>query len=374
MNMTLLTGILKADLVMENLHHAGLHSDLLWNMTLAFLELLTAYFAGILCRKLILRMTGKAKNKGVWTFFASFINIALKIAGVIIALDQLGVSMNLIIGALSALGVGISLALKDNMASVASGLQLLLTKPFKVGDYIRMGKHEGQVRSIEITYTTLMTRNNEMVIIPNNSLIIKSVENMSNEPDRRVVITYPSKKEDISRNEKELLIAAKSSSLVLSDPAPSVRIVSYQIDGATLELLAFTKPYNYWNCSSEIMANIHQLQESGLIDQDGAVSEITADQSGSVSLSTEAQTSASSQTSVGSQTSDGSQSSLKQNDSQKQEASAPASQRSDAKQTAGAQSDPGQKTTAAKTSSYAKETAESEAASSEAADSAHKSS
>lgn len=257
---------------------AHLHGDVLWNVVLAVIEIAVAYCVGKLARRLVIKLISKASDKGILTFFASFINIFCEVVGVIIALDQLGVDMNLIIGALSALGVGISLALKDNMASVASGMQLLLTKPFKVGDYIRMGKHEGMVRSIEMTFTTLETRNNETVIIPNNSLIIKTVTNLSDEPYRRVVITYPSSMDHINRNKSELVVAAKTSQLVLNDPAPVVTITSYQMDGATLELLAYTKPENYWKCSAEIMDNIHRLQDQGLIDQTGQASEISDDE------------------------------------------------------------------------------------------------
>lgn len=256
----------------------GIHADLLWNILLGSVEMLVFYFLGTLIQRLVNHLSRRARNRGVWTFMASFANIFCKLVGVIIMLDQMGVSMNLIIGALSALGVGISLALKDNMASVAGGLQLLLTKPFKVGDYIKMGKHEGQVKSIEITFTTLNTRNNEEVVIPNNSLIIKSITNYSNEPERRVVINYPSNKNDIYKNERELLIAAENSQLVLKKPEPSVRIVSYTLDGANLELLAYTLPENYWQCSSEIMSNIHRLQSFGLIDAAGQATEVNGDQ------------------------------------------------------------------------------------------------
>lgn len=107
--------------------------DLLIRLILASGEIAAAFIIGSLVKTMILKMANKALNKGIMTFFASFCNITIKIVGIIIALDQIGVAMNIIIGALSAFGVGISLALKDNMASVASGMQILLTKPFRVG-------------------------------------------------------------------------------------------------------------------------------------------------------------------------------------------------------------------------------------------------
>ena len=75
----------------------------------------------------------KSLNRGIVTFLGSFLSITIRILGVIVALDQLGVSMNVIIGAMSGLGVGVALALKNNMASVASGLQILLTSRSRSG-------------------------------------------------------------------------------------------------------------------------------------------------------------------------------------------------------------------------------------------------
>lgn len=67
-------------------------------------------------------------DEGVLTFTGSLANILIRIIAIIIALGQIGVDMSVAVGAFSALGLGISLALKDNMSNVASGLQILITK------------------------------------------------------------------------------------------------------------------------------------------------------------------------------------------------------------------------------------------------------
>lgn len=245
---------------MNDLAHY-LNSELFWKFVLAALELTAAFVAGSLAGKAVLRLSRKAVNKGVMTFLASFVNIAVKIAGAIIALDQIGVSMNLIIGTLSALGVGISLAIKDNMRAVASGLQILLTKPFQVGDYIKVDHREGTVVSIELTYTVLRTNSDNTIILPNDKAIFKSIINYSTRNDRRLIIEYPCKREEIGEVRTKLLKAAASSSLILSDPAPDIWIKEWFFNGATLQLVVFTRPADYWNASTQINNLIHEQMD-----------------------------------------------------------------------------------------------------------------
>lgn len=239
-----------------------INTDLLLKVGIAAGEFLIAYVLGNVVNRIINWFARRKVQKGAFTFLASFINIAIKIVGIIIALDQLGVSMNVIISGLSALGLGIALALKDNMASVASGLQILLTKPFVLGDYIKVGSHEGVVKAIEITFTMLETRNDEIVIISNNKMISKMLVNYSSVPRRRIVIQYPCMKDDVAEKEKLLISAAKNCDLVLPDPKPEVIISSLHEQNATLELLCYTHAKDYWKCNSEIMANIYKLDKA----------------------------------------------------------------------------------------------------------------
>lgn len=232
--------------------------DIFLKIGLALVEVLAAYVIGSLIKTLILRISGKAPNKGILTFFASFCNITIKISGIIIALDQIGVAMNLIIGALSAFGVGISLALKDNMASVASGLQILLTKPFKVGDYIKIGSHEGRVESIEMTYITLLTRNNEIDIVPNNKVISKILKNFSSEPKRKIGFKIQVPKDQIDQTIDLLETAADKCSLVCTEPKPLASLSALTMKEGTVELICYALQNEYWEAYKEVLKAIHE--------------------------------------------------------------------------------------------------------------------
>lgn len=137
-------------------------------------------------KKLIWKMAKRSQEKGVITFLGSAANIMIIVFSMIMAAEALGIRMNSVVSLLSALGLGIALALKGNMANVAGGIQILVTKPFKVGDYVRIAPHKGVVSAIEIMFVTIRTDNGKEVIIPNSSIIEDMVINYSRLPSIRI--------------------------------------------------------------------------------------------------------------------------------------------------------------------------------------------
>ena len=137
-------------------------------------------------KKLIWKMAARSQDKGVVTFLGSAANITIIVFSLILAAESLGIRMNSVISLLSALGLGIALALKGNMANVAGGMQILITKPFKVGDYVRIAPHKGIVTAIEIMFVTIRTDNGKEVIIPNATIIEDMVINYSRLPHIRI--------------------------------------------------------------------------------------------------------------------------------------------------------------------------------------------
>lgn len=137
-------------------------------------------------KKLIWKMAKRSQEKGLITFLGSAANITIITFSMILAAEALGIRMNSVVSLLSALGLGVALALKGNMANVAGGLQILVTKPFKVGDYVRIAPHKGVVTAIEIMFVTIRTDNGKEVIIPNSSIIDDMVINYSKLPYLRI--------------------------------------------------------------------------------------------------------------------------------------------------------------------------------------------
>ena len=247
-----------------------LHNNFLIKLLAAIVELMVGYFLGPFIKKQILRLHNrKGVDEGVLTFTGSFANIFIRILAVIVALGQIGVDMSVAVGAFSALGLGISLALKDNMANVAGGLEILVTKPFKVGDYIACDSLEGTVQTVEIMFTTLVTFDNQEVVIPNATLIANPVTNYSALPTRRIVILVPlSIQDNYEAFRKDLLEVLQKESGVLADPAPKTIVGDYTPDGMGIQIkvLCYCQTDNYWDVLADLKDKIEQLRKANALN------------------------------------------------------------------------------------------------------------
>ena len=167
-------------------------------------------------------------DKAAATFVISVITVVLYIALVIVVVSSLGVSTAGIIAAFSAVALAVALALKDSLASLANGVIIIFTKPFKKGDVVMINGQEGTVQDIRLFNTKILTFNNEEVIIPNSDVLSETLINESNRPLRRVEIAfYVSYSADAVslRAEMEKLLAENEN--ILQSPAPRVVFDSF---------------------------------------------------------------------------------------------------------------------------------------------------
>jgi small conductance mechanosensitive channel len=158
-------------------------------------------------------------------FLSKVIYYALLTAVVIAAADQLGIKTTSFVAILGAAGLAIGLALKDSLANFASGVMLILFRPFKVGDQIAAGGATGVVQVIDIFSTVIMTGDNQKVIVP-NSLITKGViTNIDTESTRRIdLMVRIGYQEDIRRAKCLIVELMQSDPRILADPAPVIAV------------------------------------------------------------------------------------------------------------------------------------------------------
>lgn len=135
------------------------------------------------------------------SFFRSAIKAVLWTIAVIIIAGTLGIPVTSLVAVLSVAGVALSLALQGLLSNLFSGITLLTTHPFKVGDYVEISGQSGTVKSIGLFYTGLATVDNRMIYAPNGSVTSGQIVNFSAEDLRRVIISvtasYDSATEDV---------------------------------------------------------------------------------------------------------------------------------------------------------------------------------
>lgn len=140
------------------------------------------------------------REKVVETFFNSISKILIKIVLVVIILQLIGINFSGIFALVGGLGLILGFAFKETINNIFGGIILLTFKPFKAGDLIEFGGYIGTVKKIEIFYTTMLTAQNEQIIIPNGNIISDEIRNIDINELRRLDIKIGvSYKEDIQK-------------------------------------------------------------------------------------------------------------------------------------------------------------------------------
>ena len=123
-------------------------------------------------------------------FVSQIINYVLLVGLLLVCLNQVGVPTTSFVAAFGAFGLGIGLALQNNLANLASGLLILIFKPFRAGHYIEVGDIIGSVTSIQFMNTIITTKDQKRVYIPNSILTSQSVTNYSYMTERMIPFVF----------------------------------------------------------------------------------------------------------------------------------------------------------------------------------------
>ena len=144
-------------------------------------------------------------DKGISKFLISVFRFFAYTIVIFVVAERLGINSASIITVIGSAGLAIGLALQGSLSNVAGGIIILVTKPFKVGDYIAFEETEGTVKIIDIVHTTLVTYDNKKVSIPNASLSSKVIVNLTAYDKRMLEVkTYVSYDTDIVKARKIL--------------------------------------------------------------------------------------------------------------------------------------------------------------------------
>ena len=121
-------------------------------------------------------------DKTLVSFLGNVANIGLLILIIIAALGKLGIPTTSVTALIGGAGLAVALSLKDQLSNFAAGALIILFRPFKVGDFIRVNGFEGIVREIKMVQTSLSTPDNEEVVLPNSMVMSNSITNRSSLP------------------------------------------------------------------------------------------------------------------------------------------------------------------------------------------------
>src|SRR6185369_11063336 len=190
--------------------------------------------------------------------------------GFLIAIRQgLGVDLTSLAVIFTALSVGIGFGLQYLAADIASGFILLFERPVRVGDRITIGEDEGDVQSINLRTTVVLTNNRVSIIVPNSKLVSQRLINWSyGDPRARIAIPIGVAAEsDIDLVTKTLQQAAADVDNVLNDPPPKVKFLKFGDWSLDFRLLVWTnRPRLHMQIRSDINYRIDKLFREAKIE------------------------------------------------------------------------------------------------------------
>lgn len=253
----------------ETLKNIG--QDFVQNTGLAIVRTIAFLVLGLVIIKIVRVIAQSATYKSkldnaASTFVVSIITVVLYIALIIVLVSSLGFSTAGIIAAFSAVALAVALALKDSLASLANGVIIIFTKPFKKGDYVEINGMDGLVQDIRLFNTKILTYSNEEIIVPNSEVLGSKLINYSTMPLRRVVLAVPVPyASDIGEVRKIMLDCASAHPCVVSSPAPSVVLDAFGSSALKLSVRVWTLNENYWTVNNELKENLfNALREHGI--------------------------------------------------------------------------------------------------------------
>ncbi len=185
---------------------------------------------------------------------------------IIAALAALGVQTASVVAVLGAAGLAVGLALQGSLANFASGVLLLVFKPFRVGDFVEISGVSGTVQAIHVFNTVLNDPNNIRIIVPNGQVTSGNILNYTVNGTRRIDLTASVSYDDDlcqARQVIERVLAAEPR--ILPDPAPVVAVKEMADSSVDFAVRPWVKADDYWPVYFDLTEKLKvAIEESGM--------------------------------------------------------------------------------------------------------------
>ena len=199
--------------------------------------------------KLAVRLTRRAldKSKLDAPVKRAIVNFVLWVTALLMIMGKLNISTASLVALVSVAGLALSLSLQNTLSNVFAGITLLVTRPFKPGDFVEAGTTSGTVTRMGLFYVTLLTYDNKEIHVPNSDIAASRLTNYTAEPTRRVDLNFGLEYGcEAGAVRAALLAAAKEDARVLPEPEPAVVVSAYLSSSVQYTLRCWALTADYW--------------------------------------------------------------------------------------------------------------------------------
>lgn len=243
---------------------------ILWGIN--FAKFVVIFLAFIILSKFAAQAIARALRaaKQVSDLLRSFLVTGIRrvvvVLGLVIAVQALGVDIGPLIAILAGSFFVIALALQSSLSNFASGIMILLYRPFDVGDVIDTAGVLGKVHSMNLVSTTIRTPDNKTVIVPNNSIWGNVITNATANDERRVDMVFGiGYDDDIAKAQKVLAEIISAHELVLKEPEPVIQLHELADSSVNFVCRPWAKTSDYWAVYWDITRTVKErFDEEGI--------------------------------------------------------------------------------------------------------------
>lgn len=200
------------------------------------------------------------------SFGTNMIYYILMIAVVLASVQNIGFQTTSLVAVLGAAGLAVGLALQGSLSNFASGVLIIMFRPFRIGDFIMAGGEAGSVQEIGVLATTLHTPDNKKVIVPNSAIMASSITNVTANDTRRVDMTVGvSYSDDLDKVQNVILDVLNADERILKDPAPMVVVAELGDSSVNFNVRPWAKTSDFWGVFFDFQKAIKQrLDKEGV--------------------------------------------------------------------------------------------------------------
>ena len=220
----------------------------------------------VVSRKIEKKGNDEKHDKTVMRTLAYLFNIAAKVIVGICLISYVGIDTSGITALVASFGVCIGLAVNGALSNVAGGVLILVTRPFKIDDFIEAQGVSGVVEDIHMVCTKLRTADNKVVYVPNGALANCNIVNYSEKELRRVDFCFSIAYENDFEKAKQLILdICNSHDLVLDDPAPFAKVSSHGESSINITTRVWVKSADYWTVNFDVYESVKKsFDENGI--------------------------------------------------------------------------------------------------------------
>ncbi len=235
----------------------------LFLLTLLIFRIISAIVAGV-AFKALHKMKGTSDL--LRDFFANAARRVVFFIGLVIALSMLGIDITPFLAALGAAGFVIGFALQGTLSNFASGLMILIYRPYDLGDVVTVAGTTGTVAAMTLVSTTLKLPDNQSVVIPNNSIWGDVITNITGQTTRRVDMVFGcGYSDDLQKAQRVLEEIVANHPKVHAEPAPVVRVHALADSSVNFVVRPWTDTADYWDVYWDVTRKVKErFDEEGL--------------------------------------------------------------------------------------------------------------